>query len=90
MKSAVIKRSVLIDGRKTSISLEDEFWDGLREIAGHSKLGLSRLVEQIDENRNNINLSSAIRVFVFRHFWGLSKKADVLETTELRAEAQVG
>jgi len=90
MKSAVIKRSVLIEGRKTSISLEDEFWDGLREIAEHGRLGLSRLVEQINQDRNNINLSSAIRVFVFRHFWTLSKKAPGLEATDLTAEAQDG
>jgi len=74
MKSVVIKRSVLINGCKTSISLEDEFWDALREIAEHDKLGLSRLLEQIDQARNNINLSSAIRVFVFRHFRALGKK----------------
>jgi len=90
MKSAVIKRSVLIDGRKTSISLEDEFWDGLREIADRGKLGLSRLVEQINQDRDNINLSSAIRVFVFRHFWTSSKKISALEPAELEAEAQVG
>src|SRR5690242_13860089 len=83
MKSVVIKRSVFINGCKTSISLEDEFWDALREIAEQSKLGLSKLLEQIDQDRNNINLSSAIRVFVFRHFWILSKKTPTLEVTEL-------
>lgn len=89
MKSAVIKRSVLIDGRKTSISLEDEFWDGLREIADHGRLGLSRLVEQINQDRNNINLSSAIRVFVFRHFWTLSKKEPALEASKRRVGQHV-
>ena len=82
MKSVVIKRSVLIKGRKTSISLEDEFWDGLREIAGHDKRGLSKLVEQINQDRNNINLSSAIRVFVFRYFRGLEKWRPALEPAE--------
>jgi len=79
MKSVVIKRSVLINRCKTSISLEDEFWDGLREIAEHGKLGLSKLLEQIDQDRNNINLSSAIRVFVFRHFRALGKKTPSVE-----------
>jgi len=68
MKSVVIKRSVLISGRKTSVSLENEFWDALHEIAEHQNLALSALVEQIDKDRDNINLSSAIRVFVFTYF----------------------
>jgi predicted DNA-binding ribbon-helix-helix protein len=68
MKSVVIKRSVLTGGRKTSVSLENEFWDGLRVIADRESVSLSKLVQQIDRERNNINLSSAIRVFVFTHF----------------------
>lgn len=88
MKSVVIKRSVYIDGRKTSISLEDEFWEALREIADQSKLGLSKLVGQIDHDRNNINLSSAIRVFVFRHFRALAKKKPGEGNGVLRARAE--
>lgn len=68
MKSVVIKRSILINGRKTSVSLENEFWEGLREIADREMIAHSTLVEQIDQERDNINLSSAIRVFVFNHF----------------------
>ena len=64
MKTAVIKRN----GCKTSVSLENEFWEALREIAGRENIALSTLVEQINQHRNNINLSSAIRVFVFNHF----------------------
>jgi predicted DNA-binding ribbon-helix-helix protein len=86
MKSVVIKRSVLINGCKTSISLEDEFWDALREIAEHGKLGLSKLLEQIDRDRNNINLSSAIRVFVFSHFRALGKKKTTVEPMERPAD----
>jgi predicted DNA-binding ribbon-helix-helix protein len=67
VKSVVIKRSILINGRKSSVSLENEFWDALREIADRGKIAPSTLVEQIDKERNNINLSSAIRVFVFNH-----------------------
>jgi len=68
MKSAVIKRSIVLDGHKTSVSLENEFWEGLREIAVREKTTLAMLVGQIDRNRDSCNLSSAIRVFVFNHF----------------------
>jgi predicted DNA-binding ribbon-helix-helix protein len=74
MKTAVIKRSIFINGRKTSVSLENEFWDALREIAAQAKIALSTLVEQIDAERNNINLSSAIRVFVFNHYRSSSRR----------------
>jgi predicted DNA-binding ribbon-helix-helix protein len=73
VKTAVIKRSIFINGRKTSVSLENEFWDALREIAAQAKIALSTLVEQIDAERNNINLSSAIRVFVFNHYRSSSR-----------------
>ena len=65
---AVIKRSIFIKGHKTSVSLEDEFWRGLHEVARLKNVPVSRLVEQIDQERNNNNLSSAIRVFVFNRF----------------------
>jgi predicted DNA-binding ribbon-helix-helix protein len=65
--TAVIKRSIFINGHKTSVSLEDEFWRGLHEIARLNNVPVTRLVEQIDQERNNINLSSAIRVFVFKN-----------------------
>lgn len=68
MKTVVIKRSILIHGRKTSVSLENEFWDALHEIADRRNLALSAVVEQIDRDRDNINLSSAIRVFVLNQF----------------------
>ena len=67
-KTVVIKRSIFINGHKTSVSLENEFWDGLREIAGHGTRAVALLVEQINRDRDNCNLSSAIRIFVFNHF----------------------
>ncbi len=67
-KSAVIKRAVLVNSHKTSVSLEDEFWLGLREIAYHEHINISKLVERINHSRDTANLSSAIRVFVFNHF----------------------
>lgn len=68
MKSVVIKRSIILDGHKTSVSLENEFWAGLREIADFKKTTVSALVGQLDRERDNCNLSSAIRVYVFNHF----------------------
>jgi predicted DNA-binding ribbon-helix-helix protein len=64
MTSTVAKRSIVIAGHKTSISLEDEFWNGLKAIAENRRRTLSGLVAEIDQNRQG-NLSSAIRVFVF-------------------------
>jgi predicted DNA-binding ribbon-helix-helix protein len=72
MKSAVIKRSIFINGRRTSVSLENEFWDALHAIADRGNIAPSAVVGQIDRDRDNINLSSAIRVFVFNHFRPLS------------------
>lgn len=72
MKSAIIKRSVVVNGHKTSVSLENEFWEALRVIAESQDVKLSVLVQQIDRGRANANLSSAIRVFVFEHYRTLS------------------
>ncbi len=64
MKSSVVKRSVVLDGHKTSVSLEDAFWSGLREIAHAQQATVSRLIADIDKTRTSNNLSSAIRLFV--------------------------
>jgi predicted DNA-binding ribbon-helix-helix protein len=64
----VIKRSVIRNGHKSSISLEDQFWDALREIAERKDIAISTLVAAIDHNRTTSNLSSAIRVYVLAHF----------------------
>jgi predicted DNA-binding ribbon-helix-helix protein len=64
MKSPVIKRSIVIAGHKTSVSLEDAFWKGLKDIAVGRDLTLSDLVATIDTERQHGNLSSAIRLFV--------------------------
>jgi predicted DNA-binding ribbon-helix-helix protein len=68
MKSPVVKRSIVIAGHKTSVSLEDAFWRGLKEIAGTRDLTLSDLVASIDTDRRHGNLSSAIRLFVLDHY----------------------
>jgi predicted DNA-binding ribbon-helix-helix protein len=61
------KRSIVRNGQKTSVSLEKEFWEALREIASLQNTKLTTLVQQIDQGRNGGNLSSAIRVFVFNY-----------------------
>jgi len=64
MKSLVIKRSIVIAGHKTSVSLEDPFWSELKEIAERQHMTLSNMVGDIDTQRQQGNLSSAIRLFV--------------------------
>ena len=63
----IAKRSVVLDGQKTSITLEDNFWIELKKIARGQNVTVSRLVAQIDSARNQSNLSSAIRIFVLEH-----------------------
>lgn len=58
------KRSMILRGHKTSISLEDPFWDYLRAIAAARAMTLSALVTEIDDARTASNLSSAIRLHV--------------------------
>jgi predicted DNA-binding ribbon-helix-helix protein len=72
LKSPVVKRSIVIAGHKTSVSLEDAFWEALKEIAGARNATLSEVVASIDSSRSQGNLSSAIRLFVLDHFRGNS------------------
>jgi len=64
MKSLVVKRSIVVDGHKTSVSLEEPFWLGLKEIARKRSDSVSSVVGGIDAQRQRGNLSSAIRLFV--------------------------
>ncbi len=68
MKSPVVKRSIVIASHKTSVSLEDAFWTGLKEIAASRDVTLSDLVSTIDSERRHGNLSSAIRLFVLDYY----------------------
>jgi predicted DNA-binding ribbon-helix-helix protein len=68
MKSRVIKRSTRVDGRKTSVALEDEFWTALKEIATTQNVSIPQLISMIDSQGQNNNLSSAIRLYVFNYF----------------------
>ena len=68
MTSSVVKRSIVIDGHKTSVSLEDAFWRGLKEIAHCRHATLSDLIGGIDTLRSEGNLSSSLRLFVLDHY----------------------
>jgi predicted DNA-binding ribbon-helix-helix protein len=70
MKSLVVKRSIFLAGRKTSVSLEDEFWNALKKIANDRYVTLSELVSGIDKQRQHGNLSSALRLFVLEYYRG--------------------
>lgn len=59
------KRSVLVAGHHTSLTLEDVFWEALKDIAAQRRLSVNALVTEIDAGRTG-NLSSAVRVFVLR------------------------
>ena len=68
MKSPVLKRSIIVGGHKTSVSLEEAFWNDIKEISGQRDMTRSELVDEIDSNRQQGNLSSAICLFVLDYF----------------------
>jgi predicted DNA-binding ribbon-helix-helix protein len=90
MKSPVVKRSIVVGGHKTSVSLEDAFWDSLKEIGRERHMTLSDLVAAIDSRRQHANLSSAIRLFVLdfyraQHSDAEERHNDAHETMALTA-----
>jgi predicted DNA-binding ribbon-helix-helix protein len=85
-KTAVIKRSIIINGQKTSVSLEKEFWEGLQAIAKQKGTTTSKLAEEIARHRTTVNLSSAIRIFVYNHYRSLDV-APTADSMSLRAKA---
>jgi predicted DNA-binding ribbon-helix-helix protein len=68
MKSLVVKRSVSINGHKTSVSLEEGFWEGVKEIARLNGKTTQDLIGDIERSRTTSNLSSALRLSVLEHF----------------------
>nr|WP_321456347.1 ribbon-helix-helix domain-containing protein [uncultured Cohaesibacter sp.] len=62
------KHSVTIAGHRTSISLEDEFWQGLKALAESRDKSLADIIRQIDKDRGRNNLSSAIRIIVLNYY----------------------
>jgi predicted DNA-binding ribbon-helix-helix protein len=76
MKSLVLKRSIVVAGHKTSVSLEGAFWKGLKDVAVGRRMTLSDLVGAIDAESHHGNLSSAIRLFVLEHYRTLALDGD--------------
>ncbi len=72
MAQAIGKYSVAIDGHRTSVSLEPEFWQALKDIAAARHESLGAVVSEVDRTRER-NLSSALRVFVLREITGGGK-----------------
>ena len=70
MKSLIVKRSILLAGRQSSVSLEDEFWNTLKKIANDRHVTVSELIDGINAQRQNGNLSSALRLFVLEYYRG--------------------
>lgn len=68
VKSPLAKRSVVIAGHKTAVSLEEPFWVAVKAIAALKRVPVSRFIEEIDQRRDQTNLSSAIRLFVLDFF----------------------
>lgn len=69
-ESSIIKRSVVIAGHATSVSLEPEFWEVLKKIAAADGLSVSALIRHIDGTltaSNRRNLSSALRVYILKY-----------------------
>jgi len=75
MRSSVEKRSVVVGNHKTSVSLEDEFWTSLKEIASARQTSRSDLVAEINRHRKSANLSSAIRLFVLEYYQDRARQA---------------
>jgi predicted DNA-binding ribbon-helix-helix protein len=68
--SSVLKRTVTVAGRKTSVSLEDAFWKALKEIAAKKNVSVQDLVSILNSERQHNNVSSAIRLFVLSYYRG--------------------
>lgn len=78
MKSDIIKRSVVVFGHKTSISMEESFWQALKEIAAAKHMTVTSIVGDISANqRTNSNLSSMIRQYVLQYFYEQIGRAHV-------------
>ena len=72
-RGEIQKRSVIVSGHATSISIETEFWDILKDIAAHKGVSINYLLSKIDRVRTN-NLSSAARIYVLKHVMSVDQK----------------
>jgi predicted DNA-binding ribbon-helix-helix protein len=85
MKSSVVKRSIVLAGHKTSVSLEEAFWNGLKDIAMGRHQTLSDLIGIIDAERQHSNLSSAVRLFVLNHYQSRSSSERLIQSARYSA-----
>jgi predicted DNA-binding ribbon-helix-helix protein len=84
--STILKRSITVSGHKTSVSLEDQFWKSLREIAEDRTKTVSGLIDDINAERKFANLSSAIRMYILRHYSDqLDRRGGIVPSTGGRA-----
>lgn len=74
-RKTIPKRSVVVNGRKSSVSLEDEFWAEIVAIAAAREIPLGELISELDRQRRTANLSSAIRTFVLRQYYSFNEPA---------------
>jgi predicted DNA-binding ribbon-helix-helix protein len=89
-KSLVVKRSIIVAGHKTSVSLEDAFWKAVKEIASVHGTTVSNLVSSIDTRREHGNLSSAIRLYVLDFYRDRTNKAQTARDPQLTVVNQTG
>src|ERR1700756_3214498 len=89
MKSPVVKRSVVVAGHKTSVSLEEAFWNGMKEISGERSMTLSELVGEIATKPQQGNLSSAIRLFVLDYSRAAPRARLASQSCTRRGRSQV-
>lgn len=90
MKSPVVKRSICLAGRQTSVSLEDPFWKRLKDIAYERQMTISDLIGEIDMRRKQENLSSALRLFVLDFYLSKVPKFEVVrEKTALTVSSNL-
>lgn len=90
MKSAIVKRSVVIAGQKTSVSLEESFWTALKELAREQNVPLCELITHINARRSAGNLSSALRLFVLEQFRARATGVQSARAADVQADAQPG
>lgn len=75
-QSKNLKRSVMLAGKPTSVSLEREFWVALKELAEEASIPVNELINRVDGARGAPNLSSALRIFVIEQFRQKALEAD--------------
>jgi predicted DNA-binding ribbon-helix-helix protein len=90
MNSAIIKRSVVVAGKKTSVSLEDTFWLALKEIAAQKHLALGEMLDLISGNRDSANMSSAVRQYVMQHFYSAAQPPRTTVRPDFFLQSTVG